>query len=778
MKSHSKTLLTACLMTLIAVTITTGALKASQTAITNSPTSTPKQDQDIDGPPPPNAPDVLARDSTGRVTIRAVRVADPLNIDGILDERAYRDVQAISDFIQVEPVYRVAPTERTEAWVLFDHNYLYVSAKCFDSSPESQWVANEMRRDSMNVLQNENFAILIDPFYDRRSGIILNINALGGRMDGQMTDERVDTYNGDWNPIWELKVGRFEHGWTVEAAIPFKSLQYRPGQDQIWGLNLRRYVKWKNEVAFLSPVSEGRSVGGIFQSSMAATLVGLEVPDESMTFEIKPYAITDLTSIQTAPKEIQNNFNADVGIDLKYGITQNLLADITVNTDFAQVEADEQQVNLTRFSLFFPEKREFFLENQGLFAFGGTGTGPYGGAGETPILFYSREIGLNQGLEVPIVAGGRLTGRVGKFSLGALNIQTDKTSSITTANPAASTNFSVIRFRRDVLQRSSIGMIFTGRSVSRTGIGSTQTFGLDGVFSFYENLNINTYWAKTSTPELSDDDQSYRAQLDYTGDRYGLQLEHLVVGNNFNPEVGFLRRDNFERSFGYFRFSPRPRSISAIRKFSWEGHLDYITDRSGILETREAQGQFLIEFENSDEFKLSYTRSHEFLDRAFPITPTVIIPTGRYSFQSVNMSFTLGLQRTLSGMLSGEHGSFFGGQKTSVGFTAARLELTPQFSIEPGLSLNWVELPVGQFTAELVTARTTYTVTPLMFVSALLQYNSSNTSLSTNVRLRWEYQSGSELFVVYNEQRDTLSRSFPTLNNRAFVIKINRLFRF
>ena len=729
----------------------------------------------FDGPPSPLPPAVISRDAAGRVTIRAVRVVEPLTIDGTLDERVYQEVPALSDFIQVEPIYRAAPTERTEAWVLFDDDYVYVSARCWDSAPESRWVANEMRRDSMNVLQNENFAILIDPFYDRRSGIILNINVLGGRMDGQMTDERPDTYSGDWNPIWELRTGRFEQGWTVEAAIPFRSLRYRPGRAQIWGLNLRRYVKWKNEVAFLSPVSEGRGIAGIFQSSMAATLVGLEAPETgSANLEIKPYAIADLTGARTGTTGIADELGADVGLDMKYGVTQNLVADVTVNTDFAQVEADEQQVNLTRFSLFFPEKREFFLENQGLFAFGGAGTSAVGGGGSTPVLFYSREIGLSRGVELPIDVGGRLTGRVGTFSLGVLSIQTGDGPGGTT--PA--TNFSVVRLRRDMFRRSSVGAIFTGRSVSRAGTGSTETYGLDAFLSFYENLNINTYWAQTSTPGLRGDERSYRAQLDYDGDRYGLQAERLVVGDKFNPEVGFLRRDDFERSFGSFRFSPRPRSIAAIRKFSWEGRFDYITDRTGVLETREAQGQFGIEFENSDEFSVSYTQSHEFLDRPFSIAPDVTIPVGGYSSQDVNISFTLGLQRTLSGTMSVQRGRFFGGEKTSVSFTGGRLEVTPQLSVAPSLSFNWVDLPAGRFTTELVTARTTYTVTPLMFVSALLQYNSSADSVGTNVRLRWEYQPGSELFVVYDEQRDTLARRFPELENRAFVIKINRLFRF
>ena len=377
-------------------------------------------------------------------------------------------------------------------------------------------------------------------------------------------------------------------------------------------------------------------------------------------------------------------------------------------------------------------------------------------------------------MEVPIEVGGRLTGKLGRFSLGAISIRTGDGH----GGQTPATAFSVMRIRGDVLRRSSIGAIFTGRSVSQSGQGSAETYGIDGIFSFYENLNLNTYWALTSTPGPDRNNQSYRAQLDYSADRYGLQAERLVVGRHFDPEVGFLRRSDFERSFAMVRFSPRPQSIAAIRKLSWQAQVDYITDRTGVLETREAEGQFGIEFENSDQLNLSYTRSYEFLDRPFRIASGVTIPTGGYTFQDIRTSFTLGQQRTLSGTISAQHGSFFGGDKTGIGFSGGRLEVTPQLSTAPSVSINWVDVPAGRFTTKLITARTTYTVTPQMFVSALVQYNSSCDTLGTNLRLRWEYQSGSELFIVYNEQRDTLTQRFPGLENRAFVVKINRLFRF
>ena len=730
----------------------------------------------INGPPPPQPPDVIARDANGRATMRAIRLVEPLRVDGALDERVYQDVPAVSDFIQTEPVEGALATEKSEVWVLFDDEHFYISFRCWAENPDIELVANDMRRDSFGVASGEFVDLIFDTFYDHRNSVNLTVNPIGGRMDGQITDER--DYFGDWNPIWDVRTGRFDGGWTFEAAIPFKSLRYRPGRTQVWGINLARHVKnaEKNEISYLVPIPHGLS---IMQTSLAATLVGLEVPEAGPVIDVKPYAIADVATDRRASPPLSNELGGDIGIDVKYGITQNLVADLTVNTDFAQVEADEEQVNLTRFSLFFPEKREFFLENQGLFTFGGTTATPFGnlntlGDDNTPVVFYSRRIGLQDGVEVPMHAGGRLTGRVGKLSIGVLNVQTGSEPSVA----AKSTNFSVVRVKQDILRRSSIGAIFTGRSVSTRSPGSNQAYGVDGTFAFYDNLNINTYWARTQTAELGADEDSYRGQLDYNGDRYGVKLERLAVGQDFNPEVGFLRRDDFERSFGSARFSPRLPSVAAIRQLFWEGGFDYITSRANVLETRLAEGRFAILFENGDQFDVVFTDSYEFLDEPFPIAPQVTIPVGGYSFQDVRMSFALGTQRRLAGAATFQHGGFFGGEKTTAEFIAGRLRVTNQLSVEPGMSLNWVRLPEGDFTTELVTARTTYTLTPLAFVSALLQYNSSNNALSANVRLRWEYQPGSELFVVYNEQRDTLNPRFPGLENRALIVKINRLFRF
>ena len=735
----------------------------------------------IDGPPPPVPPAVLARDQSGRVTMRAIRLDEPLRLDGQLDERVYQTIAPVTGFIQQEPNEGAPATEQTEVWVLFDSETIYVSARCWDSQPD-RTVANEMRRDSYAMYGNDTFAVMLDTFYDRRNGFNFMSNPLGGLFDQTITAER--TGNLDWNTVWDVQTARFDQGWTIEMAIPFKSLRYGTEAGQYWGINFQRRVAWKNETSFLTPIPAALRELGSFKVSSAATLVDLEVPTSAARFEVKPYAIADLTTNLGATPRVLNQPGGTAGFDVKYGVTQGLTADFTYNTDFAQVEVDEQQINLTRFSLFFPEKREFFLEGQGVFNFGAGYkydpiTTAFGGAlsqygGQAPVLFFSRRIGLNAGRAVPIHGGGRLTGKTGPYSIGLLNVQTGEESSTGTR----ATNFSVVRVKRDVLRRSAIGAMFTGRSVSAKGLGAGYAYGVDGVFSFYDNLNFNTFLAKTDTPGLRGDDLSYQAELDYSNDRWSLKVERLAVGANFNPEVGFVRRDDFRRTFVEFRYTPRPRSLRSVRRFVFIPSLDYFNDGAGLLETRLQQLLLGAEFENGDRLFTGITDNFEFLKRPFRIARDVSVPIGGYSFVNTKVVYALGEQRPVAGAITVERGGFFGGEKTSVGYNRPRVSLGAQLTIEPSLSVNYITLPEATFTSTLVSTRTTYTVTPRMFVSALFQFNSSNDSLGTNIRFRWEYQPGSELFIVYTDERDTLTPRFPTLENRAFVIKFNRLFRF
>src|SRR5437016_3151493 len=409
-------------------------------------------------------------------------------------------------------------------------------------------------------------------------------------------------------------------------AIPFKSLRYRSGLSQIWGIQLRRAIRRKNEWTYLTPVPAFLAgPQALNRISSAGTLVGLDLPPASKNLEIKPYAISRLTTDRLRTPPLSNDANADVGVDLKFGVTANLTADFTYNTDFAQVEIDEQQVNLTRFNLFFPEKR-------------------------------------------------------------------------------------------DVLRRSSVGAMFTNRSVSTVAAGSNQAYGVDGALSFFENVSLGAYLARTETPGLRGRDASYQTRFEYGGDRYGARAEYLGVGDNFNPEVGFLRRDNFRRSFASLRFSPRPVSITSVRKFTWEGSVEYTVNGAGSLETRLQTGRFTTEFESSDQMVVEASTDYELLVKPFvPPGSHVTIPTGGYRFSQVLATYTFGAQRRASGAFSIQRGQYYDGTITAFGYSGGRISATRQLSVEPSLSINQIDLPGGRFTTKVLRARTDYAFSPRMF---------------------------------------------------------------
>ena len=721
------------------------------------------------------SPSLVSRTAPDNVTVRAFRVQPPLRIDGRLDEEIYRTVEPISNFIQQEPDEGQPATEKTEAWILFDEVNLYICARNWDSHPERE-VANELRRDSGNILGNENLTFAIDTFHDRRNGYVFQTNALGALRDMAVTD---DQQNQAWNGIWQVKTARFEQGWTVEVAIPFKSLRYRGSGPQTWGINLRRLVKWKNEFSYLSLVPAALGTGGVSRMASAATVVGLETPAQSKNLELKPYAVASSTTDRAGASPFSNRGDANAGLDFKYGLTRSLIVDATYRTDFAQVEEDVQQVNLTRFSVFFPEKRDFFIEGQGIFDFGGQQAG--NSPGDVPLLFFSRQIGLSQGQAVPVVGGVRLTGRAGAFSIGALNIQTEDKPSAR----AVATNFSALRLKRNLLRRSNVGVLATRRGHALGAVGGSSagsyTTGVDATMLFFKSINITSYYALTSTPNAGGANvtgASYRGRFEYNADRYGASAEHMLIDADFRPEVGYVRRTDIRRTFGQVRFSPRPRRSRLIRKFTWQGSLEYVTDAPAIeLQSREASGLFRIDFQSSDQASAEYSREFELLPSRFAIAPGVIVPAGGYAYSTSRVSYSLGQQRRVSGRLSASTGTLYNGTKSDVSYSG-RWGVVPQFSLEPSVTLAWGSLPYGDFTARLLGSRFTVTPSARMLISSLVQFNVDAKTLTASARLRWEYTGGSELFVVYSDGRDTHNAGFPGLLNRTFAVKATRLFRF
>jgi hypothetical protein len=709
-------------------------------------------------------------------TVRAV--PGTLRVDGRLDEGLYSTTEAIGSFVQQEPDEGKPATEKTEAWVFFDEDMIYVSARCWESRPERR-VANEMRRDANQLRQNDTFAVLFDTFHDRRNGYLFTANAIGGFGDSQITDEAPP--NVDWNTVWRVETGEFDGGWTIEMAIPFKSLRYQPGREQTWGINLRRVVRWKNEWSYLAQVPRALTTfRGILKVSSAATLVGLQMPSGTRMLELKPYALAGLATDTTVTPRVSNDATRRIGGDLKYGVTQNLTVDVTVNTDFAQVEVDEQQVNLTRFNLFFPEKRDFFLENLGTFAFAGRASGGLGaGSGVTPYLFFSRRIGLDGGRVPALRAGGRLSGKAGPITMGLLIVRTGELAPLEGQTQGIEpATFTVARVKRDVLRRSSIGAMVTHRTATPGRAGSNLGYGVDATFSFYQNVRFDTYLAGTQTQGRSGNDLSYRGLFDYNGDRYGLMAERLVVEPNFLPEIGFLRRSDMQRNFLQARFSPRPERIPHVRKFTAQASINYVTNNQSRLDTRELVGSFQTELVNTDVAAITYTDTFDRPVRPFDVATGVRIPVGEYDFHTLQLSYTGGQQRKISGAIVYEAGTYYGGTQQSISVNTARMEITPRVSLEPGVSVNVVDLPQASFTATVLRTRATYTVTPRLFVSGIVQYNSTTASRGSNLRLRWEYAPGSELFVVYTDDFDTMSRRLSTaLRSRAFIVKVNRLFR-
>ncbi|HUP38751.1 MAG TPA: DUF5916 domain-containing protein [Vicinamibacterales bacterium] len=741
----------------IALTILLTSMVARATAQSGDPVST------------------ASRDADGQLAVRAHRLADRIAVDGRLDESIYRQYQPAGGFVQVEPAYGEPATENTEVWVFFDDRAVYVAFRCSDSGMD-RWASLDLRRDSPGFGQTESVSVGLDPFFDRRNGFIFGVNADGGLSDSAITNERDS--NRDWNTIWDARVGRFEGGWTVEMEIPFKSLRYAPGEP-VWGINVRRSVRWKNEMSYLSQVPHMGSNSpqqGLFRFSAAATLTGVAAPPESRLFELKPYGIASLKTDLEVDDPFSNRASAGIGFDTKVGVTRGLVADFTYNTDFAQVEDDEQQVNLTRFSLFFPEKREFFLEGQGIFAFGGFARRRTGNPGDIPLPFFSRRIGIDNATKraVPIIGGGRLTGRAGAYQLGIVNIQTNDDR----LSKQPSTNFAVVRVRRDILRRSTIGVLAVNRSANGSRRTGNQTFGVDGVFSFFEHLNINSFVMGTRTAGLRGNANSYRMQLEYNADRYGLVLENMMIGKDFNPEVGYVRRTDIRRNMAQLRFSPRPRSSRIVRRYEYSASVDHFSRLSdGQLDTSTIEGTFGAEFQSSDVLTIQLINNAERLTEPYEVFGAIQIPAGRYDFNNLSARYELGTQRPLSGEVAFESGGFYGGRRHTIGISQGLFEPLPNFVIEPGISINWVDIPQGRFIAKVLTGRVIYMFDPRTFVSALIQYNSEDGTMAVNARLRWEYRPGSDLFVVFSDGRSTLERGSPKLQNRALTIKLTRFFR-
>jgi len=673
--------------------------------------------------------------------ISAAHIESTIVVDGNLDEPEWQLVEPAVDFIQKEPRQGEPATEPTEVRLLYNDDTLYLGVFCFDSAGAEGIVLTDITRDYSDSI-NDHFAVVLDTFDDDRNGFLFGTNPGGAKRDAQFGAQ--GSPNFDWDGIWHVKTRITESGWQAEIAIPFKTLRFRAEELQTWGINFVRRVRRKNEDSHWSPVPRGYRVSRVQFAGALEDISGIR---QGRNLNIKPYLSAPLTRREGDDVD----FMPEVGLDVKYGVTPGLTLDLTVNTDFAQVEADEQQINLTRFSLFFPEKREFFLENAAIFQFGKV-SGGFGPGGDL-IPFFTRRIGISGGQLIPILGGARLTGRIGRYTLGVLSIQADEFET------TPSTNFSVVRLRRDILKRSEVGGIFINKHDTEGRFN--RTFGADLNLRFLTYLEMNSSLLKTDTPGSEERDWASDFTVTWNDPKLEVEGKYLSIEDNFNPEVGFVPRVGMRKSRGKLAFKPRPESISWIREFKPLVALEYLDTSFTIL------------FENTSKLVFIRLAHFERLDEPFFIRPNQAIPVGDYHFDEYLVSFSSDESRTFSGNAGLETGGFFDGDKDSysLGFL---LQPGYRFSSDVSWSYDDVRLPSGDFTTNLVTTRLRYSFSTTMFLNALIQYNSTLKEFSSNIRFNFIYKPLSDFFLVYNERRSSTGEVLE----RALIAKLTYLFGF
>jgi hypothetical protein len=697
-------------------------------------------------------------------TARAIRVDSAPVIDGDLNEEVWRTAEPIGDFVQSEPAEGQQASERTEVRIVYNDTTLYVSVMCYDAEPGGILVTDS-RRDS-DLGETDSFQFILDTYHDKQNGFVFGTNPAGIEYDGQVSNEGSGGgnagggFNRNWDGAWEVRTRIEDNGWSAEFAIPLRTLRYAAAKPQVWGVNFSRNIRRKRELVYWSPVSR---VYNIHRLSSGGELHGLEL-ETPRNFKFTPYilgtALRDYLKVQPGEK-VRTDYDKDVGFDVKFGLTPSLNLDFTYNTDFAQVEVDEQQINLTRFNLFFPEKRPFFLENAGLFAVG---------RAETIDLFFSRRIGIHSsGAPVPIVGGTRVSGKAGDFNVGFLNMQTKRVELLTPAN-----NFTVGRISRELPNRSSLGGIFVNRSATGLEAGPdnwNRTWGLDGRLGIGENLTVDGFAARTETPGRTGSESAVdmRAEYQRSGGRTWFQFAR--VGDDFNPEVGFLERTSYQHlGAGVFR-NIRP-NIRWLRELRPHASYNSYWDLEGFKETERIHIDSHIDFENGYFISPPLDIVTEGLKEPFEIFPGIIVPPGTYRSALFAGRFNTDPRATLSASGELDLGGFLSGTQKSFGVT-----LSGRRGAKMNSSLRWrqnnIDLREGSFQTNLIQWRLNYNITPLIFAESLIQYNDRASNWSANLRFGWLSRAGTGLFVVYNEGQG-LNGLGPI--SRSFIIKYARQF--
>lgn len=691
-------------------------------------------------------------------TAVATRVNETITLDGRLDEASWALAQPVTDFRQRDPQEGEPASERTEVRILFDHRQLYLGVVCYDSNPAAI-VATELRRDGQ-MEGDDIFEAIFDTFHDHRNGFRFRVNALGTMRDQSVTNEGQSS-NDNWDEKWDAKARITAEGWVAEIAIPFKALRFNADGGSVWGMNLHRTIIRKNEDVFWSGYKRGYTLTRV---SGAGHLEGLS-DIEGFRFRLKPYVVGTALQLPTARGQSTTE-RGQVGLeDAKYMVTPQLALDVTVNPDFAQTDVDQAQVNLSRFSLFFPEKREFFQEGSGTFQFG---TGSRFGGSTDFLLFHSRRIGLSEDRqELPIIGGLKLAGKQGPLEMGLLNMQTGRDGN----RPGQ--NFSVLRLKRNILSASYVGAMLTRNTGSPLG-GSNQALGVDTNFRFLRYLTINGFLSKSFSTGLDEKDWAGRGNIRWASDRYVFGLERLQVDENFRPEMGFVRRaepgwKGLEETQAEVGYSPRPR-ISWIRQFNISATLDDLANRDGVPETRAAAVAFGAALQSGDSVHVDFTRNFERLVRPFRIAGGGgTVPVGDYRFNAFSARYTAALGRRISGSIGVTEGGFFDGTITSVDLSPS-LRVNPNLTLVPSFEWSQITRHGVPFTTRELNAQIDYSLSHKWLTRTTLVMNSQNQEALANFRLNYIFRPGDDLFFVFSESRGYGDAG--GLINRAFTVKL------
>jgi hypothetical protein len=715
---------------------------------------------------------VLAAADMPSATAR--KIATAIQVDGLLADAPWREQPSIAGFIQAEPRSGEAPTEKTSVWLAYTKDTLFVAVKCADSRPRDI-VATEMRRDS-GLENNDNIEFILDTYNDHRNAYYFATNPAGALTDGRVTENGEPSM--EWDGIWNVRTHIAEDGWTAEFEIPFKTLGFNPNLDN-WGFNVSRHLARIRETSrWASPSFDVR----LSQPIRAGDIMGIEGISQGIGIDIKPYGLVGASRDINRADPV--SAVRDVGMDIFYRITSNLVSATTFNTDFAETEVDQRQVNLTRFQLFFPEKRAFFLEDAGVFDFakGGEGGGAPGGGGGDLMPFFSRRIGLLYGDEVPIRAGEKVTGKVGRFDIGVMDVQTGALNEPDGQRRAAGRNLAVGRVKANFLSQSYIGALFTNGDPA--GETSNQVGGLDmklATSNFMKrgkNLSLSLFGTKSYTTGVVGKDTSFGGEIAYPNDMISLGYKWLKIGENYNPALGFVPRRGVRISSTSAEFRPRPR-FWGIRQMSFEfGYTDYYNMANHASETQELElTPFQWFFHSGEMMGIEVGYNRERLFEPWEIADGIVLPVDRYSFDTKRFQFRSSESRPLAFEVEASTGGFFSGTRRQLvsGFTWRKNEhLTTSFQMER----NWIKLDQGSFNATIVEYRLDYSFTPRLTLSNFVQYDTESQNIGLQSRFRWTLRPGNDLFVVLNHawQENAFDR-FESAQTR-FRAKLNYTFRF